>query len=46
MRQKWWNIGVRIEDDILMLKDSYENLSADAPRKWQEIEALAKQKHF
>lgn len=42
--KKWWNIGVRIEDDILMLKDSYENLSAEAPRKWQEIEALAKQK--
>lgn len=42
--KKWWNIGVRIEDDILMLKDSYENLSAESPRKWQEIEALAKQK--
>ncbi|MCM0668602.1 aminopeptidase P N-terminal domain-containing protein [Flavobacterium tyrosinilyticum] len=42
--KKWWNIGVRIEDDILMLKDSYENLSADSPRKWQDIEALAKQK--
>jgi Xaa-Pro aminopeptidase len=42
--KKWWNIGVRIEDDILMKKDSYENLSADSPRKWDEIEALAKQK--
>ncbi|MBS7255510.1 aminopeptidase P N-terminal domain-containing protein [Flavobacterium branchiicola] len=42
--KKWWNIGVRIEDDILMLKDSYENLSADSPRKWQDVEALAKQK--
>ncbi|MBZ4036605.1 aminopeptidase P N-terminal domain-containing protein [Flavobacterium sp. 17A] len=42
--KKWWNIGVRIEDDILMLKDSYENLSAESPRKWQDIEALAKQK--
>ncbi|WP_347052862.1 aminopeptidase P N-terminal domain-containing protein [Flavobacterium olei] len=42
--KKWWNIGVRIEDDILITKNSYENLSADSPRKWQEIEALAKQK--
>ncbi|PWB23036.1 aminopeptidase P N-terminal domain-containing protein [Flavobacterium sp. HTF] len=42
--KKWWNIGVRIEDDILMKKDSYENLSAESPRKWEEIEALAKQK--
>ncbi|WP_343695544.1 aminopeptidase P N-terminal domain-containing protein [Flavobacterium sp.] len=42
--KKWWNIGVRIEDDILMKKDSYENLSEESPRKWQDIEALAKQK--
>ena len=42
--KKWWNIGVRIEDDIAIKKDSYENLSADSPRKWDEIEALAKQK--
>ncbi len=42
--KKWWNIGVRIEDDILITKDSYENLSAESPRKWQEVEALAKQK--
>lgn len=42
--KKWWNIGVRIEDDILITKNSYENLSAESPRKWQEIEALAKQK--
>ncbi|MFD2939618.1 aminopeptidase P N-terminal domain-containing protein [Flavobacterium notoginsengisoli] len=42
--KKWWNIGVRIEDDILITKDSYENLSAESPRKWQDVEALAKQK--
>jgi len=42
--KKWWNIGVRIEDDILIKKDSYENLSAESPRKWQDVEALAKQK--
>ena len=42
--KKWWNIGVRIEDDIAIKKDSYENLSADSPRKWDEVEALTKQK--
>lgn len=42
--KKWWNIGVRIEDDILITKNSYENLSAESPRKWQDVEALAKQK--
>ncbi|WKL45932.1 aminopeptidase P N-terminal domain-containing protein [Flavobacterium pectinovorum] len=42
--KKWWNIGVRIEDDILIKKDSYENLSAESPRKWDDIEKLAAQK--
>jgi Xaa-Pro aminopeptidase len=36
--KKWWNIGVRIEDDVLIGKDSGNNLSADAPRKWQDVE--------
>jgi len=27
---KWWNIGVRIEDDILITKTGFENLSASA----------------
>ena len=35
---KWWNIAVRIEDDIRVGKTTYENLSKDAPRTWQEIE--------
>ena len=42
--KKWWNIGVRIEDDILILKDGYENLSEMSPRKWNEIEKLAGKK--
>jgi Xaa-Pro aminopeptidase len=41
---KWWNIGVRIEDDILITKDGYRNLSAGSPRTVVEIEKMAKQK--
>ena len=32
--------GVRIEDDVIITKDGYINLSRDLPRKTEEIEAL------
>jgi len=41
--KKWWNIGVRIEDDILVTESGPVNLSAGAPRKIEEIEALMKE---
>lgn len=37
---KWRGIGVRIEDDILVTPNGYENMSAHIPRKTEEIEAL------
>lgn len=40
---KWWNIAVRIEDDILITKDGFENLSAFAPRTAEEIEKVMAQ---
>lgn len=43
---KWWNIGVRIEDDILITKDGPENLSGCIPRTIPEIEQLMAQKSF
>jgi Xaa-Pro aminopeptidase len=40
LAKKWWNIGVRIEDDVLVTKDGHEVLSKDAPKTITEIEAL------
>ncbi len=40
--KKWWNIGVRIEDDILITTGLPENLSAALPRTAEAIEALMK----
>ncbi len=42
--KKWWNIGVRIEDDVLIGKDGCTVLSADAPRKWDEVEKMEAEK--
>ena len=39
---KWWNIGVRIEDDILITESDPINLSIDAPRRSSEIEEIMK----
>ena len=38
--KKWWNIGIRIEDDVLVTKDAPDVLTADAPKSVDEIEAL------
>jgi Xaa-Pro aminopeptidase len=40
---KWWGIAVRIEDDILITEEGWENLSRFAPREVDEIEALMAQ---
>ncbi|MEJ2346827.1 MAG: Xaa-Pro aminopeptidase [Gammaproteobacteria bacterium] len=38
--KKWWNIGIRIEDDVLVTKDGAEVLTAGAPKQVDDIEAL------
>ncbi len=39
--KKYRGIGIRIEDDILVTKDGYENLSKDIVKKIEDIEALS-----
>lgn len=38
------NLGVRIEDTVLVTKDGYENLSKDVPKEIAEIEKLMAEK--
>jgi Xaa-Pro aminopeptidase len=38
--QRWHHIGIRIEDNILVRRDGYENLTESAPKKPSDIEAL------
>lgn len=41
---KFFNIGVRIEDDILITPEGHTILSGEAPREIDEIESLMKKK--
>ncbi len=38
--KKWWDIGIRIEDDVLVTVDGNEVLTAAAPKDTAAIEAL------
>jgi Xaa-Pro aminopeptidase len=42
--KKWWNIGVRIEDDVLIGKNGCTLLSGLAPRQWADIEKTIAEK--
>lgn len=37
---KWWNIGVRIEDDILVTEHGHNVLTKEVPKQIHEIEEL------
>ena len=38
--KRWWDIGVRIEDDLAVTKDGYELLTKGLPRTVEEIEGV------
>ncbi|SDS01720.1 aminopeptidase P Metallo peptidase. MEROPS family M24B [Polaribacter sp. KT25b] len=42
--KKYWGIGIRIEDDILITKNGPVNLSEEAPRTSEEIEKMMAKK--
>jgi len=38
--RKYWNIGVRIEDEVLVTESGFLHLTADLPREPAELERL------
>jgi len=38
--KRWWNIGVRIEDDVAVASDGYDLLTEGLPRTPDEVEGL------
>lgn len=38
--KKWWDIGIRIEDDVLVTRTGHEVLTSGVPKEVDEIEAL------
>jgi len=43
--KKWWDIGIRIEDDVLVTKEGHEVLTAGVPKDIAGIEALMAAAH-
>ena len=40
--ERWWNIGIRIEDDVCVTRNGHEVLSEDAPKSVDDIETIMK----
>jgi Xaa-Pro aminopeptidase len=37
--ETYWNIGIRIEDDVLVTADGVDNLTAATPKSVADVEA-------
>ena len=46
VHRKWWDIGIRIEDDVLVTRTGCEVLTEAVPKKTDEIEALMASQHI
>lgn len=42
--KQWWNIGIRIEDDVLVTETGHEVLTIDAPKSIEDVEAVMRQR--
>jgi Xaa-Pro aminopeptidase len=40
LKKKWWNIGIRIEDDVLVTREGSEVFTDGVPKSVDEIESL------
>ena len=42
VEEKWRGIGIRIEDDLVVTADGFDNMTADVPKTIEEIETWMK----
>lgn len=42
--RQWWNIGVRIEDDVLVTETGHEILTIEAPKSVDAVEAATRER--
>ena len=42
--KQWWNIGIRIEDDVLVTETGHEILTAEAPKSVAAVEAIMRER--
>ena len=42
--KQWWNIGIRIEDDVLVTETGHEVLTIEAPKTIEDVEAVMRQR--
>ncbi len=42
--KQWWNIGIRIEDDVLVTETGHEILTIEAPKSVEAVEAAMRER--